>query len=77
MAKKKMKAIVDEIDAMRYISREFMALSDKGMIDLDKRIDRAIIQAKKEMEQQPMLKNDHYLTDNVVMEADGGDKDED
>lgn len=56
------------------ISREFMALSPSELSELNAHIDRLIESSESELEKAPMLKNDHYMTDDVV-ERVGEDED--
>lgn len=52
------------------ISREFMAMTQSEMTELNRTIDQSIIHAEEELEKAPMLKNDHWKTDDVVKGVD-------
>ena len=76
--KKKGKAAPSHVQrtgiAESIISREFMALSPSELSELNAHIDRLIESSESELEKAPMLKNDHYMTDDVV-ERVGEDED--
>lgn len=76
--KKKGKAASSHVQrtgiAESVISREFMALSPSELSELDAHIDKLIEASESELERAPILKNDHYMTDDVV-ERVGEDED--